>query len=87
VIQWGTFEMPVFTGDDNNNNLSGGVDNDTLIGAGGDDYISGQQGDDSIDGGAGRDIAAFFLPPGTPGGFRMSRRCSASSRLAAASSW
>ena len=53
-------------------NLRGGDGDDELSGGEGDDYIIGGAGDDTIDGGAGtNDIAAYNLPAGTTGSYRV----------------
>ena len=47
--------MPLFTGSDLAETLSGGAQNDTINGLAGDDFLFGGDGDDSITGGAGDD--------------------------------
>jgi Ca2+-binding RTX toxin-like protein len=53
-----------------NTNAGGG--NDTIIGTEANNFIEGGSGNDSIDGGGGsRDAAAYHLPEGTPGSYRL----------------
>jgi len=42
-----------------------------ITGNSGNNYLNGEGGNDTIDGGAGSDVAAFNLPEGTPGSYRL----------------
>jgi Ca2+-binding RTX toxin-like protein len=55
--------MPVFTGDQNPNNLVGTSDIDQLFGLGGDDVLEGSGAGDVLDGGEGFDIASYAAAP------------------------
>ncbi|WOH48857.1 calcium-binding protein [Bradyrhizobium sp. sBnM-33] len=56
--------MPVFTGDNTNNTLTGGAGDDTLNGLGGNDILIGNGGADILDGGTGSDSASYTTSAG-----------------------
>lgn len=47
--------MAIFTGDEKDNTINGGIENDTILGLGGDDLLNGDAGNDSMEGGLGND--------------------------------
>ncbi len=51
-----------FTGDNNNNSISGGTANDSLRGGGGNDTLIGGGGNDTLIGGSGADVYRFLTP-------------------------
>ncbi|MCR5879485.1 calcium-binding protein [Phenylobacterium sp. J367] len=76
----------VVTGTSAADTLDGGSGADMLDGLQGDDRLHGLGGNDRIDGGPGKDVAAFWLPEGTPGTLRLVP-APAAMRASISSSW